>query len=83
MCRERLGAQSQLSQGHFWVWLASPGGKRKILGREGSWPLRRGEAPSTPLSVGLVELTASWQESFKRKHPGPALAQDLPDLGLL
>ena len=30
-----------------------------------------------------MELIASWQESFKRKSPGAALAQDLLDLGLL
>ena len=76
MCRERLGAQSQLSQGHFWVWLASPGGKRKILGREGSWPLRRGPLHSPEcwprgahsFLAGKLQEKTSWA----CLSPGPA-----------
>lgn len=73
---ERPGARAQLSQGPFWVWLAGPGGKRKMLGREGSWPPRRGplHSPECRPHGAHSFLAGKFQEkkSWACLSPGPA-----------
>ena len=75
-CRGLDGKRAQLSQGHLWVWLAGPGGKKKILGLEGSWPLRRDPIHSPECRprgahsflAGKLQEKASWA----CLSPGPA-----------
>lgn len=50
ICVQGARAQSQLSQGHFWVWLGRSWRQEEDTRWRGATPEER---PSTPWSVGL------------------------------